>query len=44
MSFIYDVAITGPAPNMGKLGTDVSKNIEGKGQSPESPLTENVCL
>lgn len=41
MFLIHDVAITGPAPNMGNLRTDAPKNIEGKGQSSESLLMEN---
>lgn len=41
---IHDVAITGPAPNMGNLRTDAPKNIEGKGQSPESLLMENMFI
>lgn len=44
MFLIHDVAITGPAPNMGNLRTDAPKNIEGKGQSSESLLMENIFM
>lgn len=44
MFFIHDVAITGPASNMRNLRTDAPRNIEGKGQSPESLLMENRLI
>lgn len=44
MFFIHDIAITGPAPNMGNLRTGAPKNIEGKAQSPESLLMENMFI
>lgn len=43
-NIIHDVAITGPSLNMGNLRTDVPKNTEGKGHSPESLLMENMFI